>query len=210
MHVKQKTFLGLIALLFASSLFFAMKPLEHGYKIGDEATDFELKNVDGNIVSMGMMKYASAKGFIIVFTCNHCPFSKKYEDRIIALNKKYEGLGYPLIAINPNDPEREPEDSFENMQKLAKEKGYTFPYLIDETQRLTYFYGAERTPHVYVVKKEAGKYKVAYIGAIDDDVQNQKEKKEKYVEKAVDELIAGKPVSQPLTKAVGCSIKWKQ
>ncbi len=209
----MKMKLRLIAFLFAiglTGIFTAMKPLEHGYKVGDEATDFELKNVDGNKVSMGMMKYSSAKGFIVVFTCNHCPFSVKYEDRIIALNKKYESLGFPLIAINPNDPEREPEDSFENMQKRAKEKGFTFPYLIDETQRISFFYGAERTPHAYVLKKESGKLKVVYIGAIDDDVQNQKDKKEKYVETAVDELLAGKPVTKSLTKAVGCAIKWKQ
>jgi hypothetical protein len=115
-----------------------------------------------------------------------------------------------LVAINPNDPEREPEDSFENMQKLAKAKSYPFPYLVDDTQRLTYFYGAEKTPHVYVLKKEAGKLKVAYIGAIDDNVQYPKEVKEKYVENAVDELIAGKPVTKTQTKAVGCGIKWKQ
>jgi peroxiredoxin len=187
-----------------------MKPLEEGYKVGDEAMDFELKNVDGNAVSLGMMKYSSAKGFIIVFTCNHCPFSIKYEDRIIALNKKYEPLGFPLIAINPNDPEREPEDSFENMKLRAKEKGFTFPYLMDETQKISFSYGAERTPHAYVLKKEGGKLKVAYIGAIDDDVQNQKDKKNRYVEAAVDELLAGKPVTRSLTKAVGCAIKWKQ
>jgi len=209
MNKFQKT-ISIGALLIAASAVFSLKPAEKGYKIGDIATDFELKNVDGNMLSTSQMKYSSAKGFIIAFTCNHCPFAQKYEDRIIALSKKYEPLGYPLIAINPNDPEREPEDSFENMQKVAKEKNYPFPYLIDETQRLSFTYGAEKTPHVYVVKKEGGKLKVAYIGAIDDNVQNAKEVKEKYVEAAVDELIAGKPVSKPLTKAVGCMIKWKQ
>ncbi len=207
MNVKNLVLLFGVVL---SGLLVSMKPQEHGYKIGDEATDFQLKNVDGNMVSLGMIKYSSAKGFIVVFTCNHCPFSVKYEDRVMALAKKYEALGYPLIAINPNDPEREPEDSFENMQKRAKEKGFTFPYLVDETQRISYFYGAERTPHVYVLKKEGAKYIVSYIGAIDDDVHNQKEKKEKYVEAAVDELIAGKPVTKAMTKAVGCAIKWKQ
>ena len=209
MYKIQKT-ISFLVILVAGTFIFASKPLEHGYKIGDEAIDFELKNVDGNKVSLGMIKYSAAKGFIVVFTCNHCPFAKKYEERIIALSKKYETLGFPLVAINPNDPEREPEDSFENMQKLAKEKNYPFPYLIDETQRLTYFYGAEKTPHVYVLKKEGGKMKVAYIGAIDDNVQNVKDVKEKYVEQAVDQLLAGKPVTKPQTKAVGCMIKWKQ
>jgi glutathione peroxidase-family protein len=202
-----RIFLPLLAIsLLASS----SRPLEHGYKIGDFAEDFQLKDTEGNMVSLGMIRYSSAKGFIIVFTCNHCPFSKKYEDRIIALSKKYEPLGYPLIAINPNDVEREPEDSYENMQKLARQKSYPFPYLHDEPQRTTFFFGAEKTPHVYVLKKESGKYKVSYIGAIDDDVQNTKEKKQKYVENAVDELLAGKAVSVSETKAVGCGIKWKQ
>jgi glutathione peroxidase-family protein len=120
--------LPLLSILALSLINIAAKPIELGYKIGDYAADFELKNIDGNMVKLGLMKYNSAKGFIIVFTCNHCPFSKKYEDGIIALNKKYEPLGFPLIAINPNDPELEPEDSFENMQIRAKEKGFTFRF----------------------------------------------------------------------------------
>jgi len=200
--------ISIFSIIAGAIVVFALSPMEHGYKVGDIATDFDLKNVDGNKVSLGQIKYSSAKGFIVVFTCNHCPFAKKYEERIIALSKKYEPLGFPLVAINPNDPEREPEDSFENMQKLAKEKNYPFPYLIDETQKITYAYGAEKTPQVYVVKKEGGKLKVAYIGAIDDNVSN--EAKEKYVEAAVDEILAGKAVSKTMTKAVGCVIKWKQ
>jgi peroxiredoxin len=201
----------LLCLLFFSAIaIFAFSPMEHGYKVGDVAQDFELKNVDGNMLSLNQMKYANAKGFILVFTCNHCPFAQKYEERIIALAKKYEPLGFPLIAINPNDPEREPEDSFENMVKRAKEKNFPFPYLVDETQKTTYFYGAEKTPQVYVLKKEGGKKIVAYIGAIDDNVQYAKDVKEKYVENAVDEILAGKPVSKSTTKAVGCTIKWKQ
>lgn len=202
--------LSYLALFVFVGMLVSMKPGDHGYKIGDEAMDFELKNVDGSKVSMGMMRYSNAKGFIIVFTCNHCPFAKRYEDRIIALSKKYEPLGFPLIAINPNDPELEPEDSFENMQKRAKEKNFPFPYLVDETQRLTYFYGAEKTPHAFVLRKSGAKYIVSYIGAIDDDFKNEKEKKDKYVEAAVDELLAGKPVTRTMTKAIGCIIKWKQ
>ena len=207
---KMQSAAALFLLAVSLFVFTAMAPNEHGYKVGDIAQDFELKNVDGNMVSMGLMKYSSAKGFIIVFTCNHCPFSQKYEDRIIELSKKFEPMGYPLIAINPNDPEREPEDSYENMQKRAKEKNYPFPYLVDDTQRLTYAYGAEKTPHVYILKKEGGKLKVAYIGAIDDNAKNASEVKEKYVEKALGELLAAKPVTQSTTKAIGCTIKWKQ
>lgn len=202
---------GISLLLFG---LFAFKPQDRGYKIGDVAADFNFKNVDGNLVSMGQIKYSNAKGFIIVFTCNHCPFAQKYEERIIALSKKYEPLGFPLLAINPNDPEREPDDSFEQMQKVAKEKNYPFPYLVGsntiETQRLAQTYGAEKTPHVYLLKKESGKLKVAYIGAIDDNVQNAAEVKEKYVEKAIEEILAGKPVTKTMTKAIGCTIKWMQ
>src|SRR5690606_37636002 len=95
-----------------------------GYDIGDLAIDFELKNVDGKMVSLA--NYTDAKGFILTFTCNHCPFSKAYEDRLIALDKKYGPKGYPVIAINPSDPAKDKSESFEKMQERAKEKGFTF------------------------------------------------------------------------------------
>jgi peroxiredoxin len=202
--------LSVSGLLLALVSVFSFVQPQQGYKPGDAAEDFNLKNIDGNMLSMSNKKYANAKGFIIVFTCNHCPFSKKYEDRIIDLAKKYEPLGFPLIAINPNDPVREPEDSFENMVKLAKEKKYPFPYLWDESQGTAKAYGAQKTPHVYVLKKEGDTRIVAYIGAIDDNSLKAKDAKVKYVENAVDEILAGKAVSNPLTKAVGCTVKWKQ
>src|SRR3954462_14452704 len=103
-----------------------------GYKPGDKATDFKLKNTDGKMVSLA--DYKNAKGFIVVFTCNHCPYAKAYESRVLELDKKYASKGYPVIAINPNDPKVEEEDSFDNMAARAKQKHYTFPYLFDETQ----------------------------------------------------------------------------
>ncbi len=178
-----------------------------GYNVGDKAADFKLQNIDGKMVSMADFK--SAKGFIITFTCNHCPFAKAYEDRIIALNAKYAPLGYPVIAINPNDPKQVEEDSYVNMQKRAKEKSFTFPYLIDETQEVTRTFGAAHTPHIYIVQKSGNDYVVKYIGAIDDNSGDATAVKEKYAEKAVDALLAGKPVNPSSTKAVGCSIKWK-
>ncbi|MBL0102932.1 MAG: thioredoxin family protein [Bacteroidetes bacterium] len=178
-----------------------------GYQVGDEGRDFSLKNIDGKMLSMKDMK--DAKGVILVFTCNHCPFSKAYEERIIALDKKYAPLGYPVIAINPNDKTREPEDSFENMQIRAKEKGFSFPYLYDETQEIAQSYGATRTPHVYVLKKEGAKFIVKYIGAIDDNSDEPEKVTAKYAENAVDALLANKAVATPETKAIGCGIKWK-
>lgn len=178
---------------------------QSGYKIGDAATDFKLKNVDNKTVSLS--DYKSAKGFIVVFTCNHCPFAKAYQDRIIALDKKYASLGYPVIAINPNDPKLEPTDSFEAMQVRANEKGFTFPYLFDDGQKVYPQYGATKTPHVFVLNKENGKNIVRYIGAIDDNYAKPEEVSNKYVEAAVDALLAGKPIAQTTTVAIGCGIK---
>ncbi len=179
-----------------------------GYKIGDSARDFSLKNVDGKMVSMKDMK--NAKGFIVVFTCNHCPFAKAYESRIIELDKKYSAKNYPVIAINPNDVSVVPDDSFENMIVLSKDKGYSFPYLYDETQEIASAYGATRTPHLFVLQKVDEKYIVKYIGAIDNNTEEADKADKKYVEEAVDALIAGKNVTTAETKAIGCGIKWKK
>lgn len=195
-------------LLFAAVLMLASFKPEGGYKVGDKATDFKLTNVDDKKVSLA--DYKDAKGFIVVFTCNHCPFSVKYEDRIIALDKKYKGKGYPVIAINPNDAAQHAEDDFENMKKRAKDKKFTFPYLHDEAQAIATAYGAARTPHVFVLQKQGSDLVVKYIGAIDDNSDDAKAAKEKYVESAVDALLAGKAVSPDFTKAIGCTIKWKK
>ncbi|MDP3352660.1 MAG: redoxin domain-containing protein, partial [Flavobacteriaceae bacterium] len=126
-----------IVLLLAS---FSLINNKEGYKIGDNATDFKLKNVNDKMVSLSDFK--KAKGFIVIFTCNHCPYSVAYEDRIIELDKKYKDKGYPVIAINPNNPAKEPKDSFDLMKVRAKEKGFTFPYLFDDGQKIYPQYGA--------------------------------------------------------------------
>lgn len=175
------------------------------YKIGDKATDFKLKSVDGKMY--GMSDYKDAKGFIVVFTCNHCPFAVKYEDRINALAKKYKSKGYVLLAINPNDPAVQAEDSYELMKVRAKEKGFAFPYLFDEGQKIYPQYGATKTPHVFLLDKNRI---VKYIGAIDDNVDSANDVKEKYLENAIAALESGKKPSPETTKAIGCSIKVKK
>ena len=140
-----------IMIMFSISMLTMPSVYAQGYNVGDAASDFKLKNVDGKFVSLS--DYPEAKGFIIIFTCNHCPYAKAYQDRIIQLDKKYKPLGYPVIAISPNDPEIVPEDSYENMVLVAKEKGFTFPYLFDGTQEVYRKYGAKRTPHVYLLEK---------------------------------------------------------
>lgn len=176
-----------------------------GYKVGDTAIDFNLKNVDGKMVSLAGIK--DAKGYIVVFTCNACPYAKAYEDRIIALHNKYAPLGYPVVAINPNDKDVQPADSYEKMQERAKEKKIPYSYLYDETQEIAKTYGATRTPHVYLLDKNRV---VKYIGAIDDNSEDASAAKEKYVENAVDALRDGKEISTKETKAIGCGIKWKK
>ena len=200
--MKKLMFLPVLFMLLSS-----FKP-EAGYKVGDRVNDFKLRNV--NDKSLSLSDFPDAKGFIVVFTCNHCPFSVKYEDRINALDKKYKEKGFPVIAINPNDPEAHPSDDFDGMKKRAKEKKFTFPYLHDESQAVATAYGAARTPHVYILQKGVAGTVVKYIGAIDDNSDSEKDVKEKYVENAVDALLAGKPVNPEFTKAIGCTIKWKK
>lgn len=179
-----------------------------GYGIGDKATDFKLKNVDGKMVSLSDFK--SAKGFIVIFTCNHCPYAKKYEDRIVELDKKYKDQGYPVIAINPNDPSVQPEDGYKQMIERAKQKGFTFPYLVDEGQKVFPQYGATKTPHVFVLQKENGKNIVKYIGAIDNNYENPNDVSEYYAQDAVNALIKGEPVKMTKTVAIGCTVKVKK
>ncbi len=176
-----------------------------GYKVGDVATDFSLKNTDGKMVSL--KDYKDAKGFIIVFTCNHCPFAIANEDRLIALDAKYKKLGYPVIAINPNNPKINEDDSFDKMIVRANEKGFTFPYLFDEGQKIYPQYGATKTPHIFVLEKTKSGNKVAYIGAIDDNTKNPEKVTKKYVEDAVDALLKGNQPTVTETVAIGCSIK---
>lgn len=180
----------------------------NGYEVGDEAADFKLKNIDGKMVSLSDFK--SAKGFIVVFTCNHCPYAKKYEDRIVELDKKFKDQGYPVIAVNPNDPNVQPEDDYKQMIERAKQKGFTFPYLVDEGQKIYPLYGATKTPHVFILQKENGKNIVKYIGAIDNNYENPNDVSEYYVQDAVNALIKGESVKMNKTVAIGCTIKVKK
>jgi peroxiredoxin len=178
---------------------------DKGYDIGDVATDFKLENIDGNFVSLSDFK--QAKGFILVFTCNTCPYAVAYEDRIEALNKEYAPKGYPVIAIMPNNVQSKPGDSMTAMQKRAKEKGFTFPYLIDADQSIYPQYGATKTPHVYILESTDKGPVVQYIGAIDDNYKDAALVKIKYVQNAVDALLEGVTFETHKTKAIGCSIK---
>lgn len=191
----------------ACVLFVAASPLKGGYDIGDTVADFKLKNVTGKMISLS--DYTTSKGVIVIFDCNTCPYSKAYNDRIKGLHTKYASQGFPVVAIQPNDPTISQGDSFEEMIKYAEKKKYDFPYLFDETQKVAKAFGATNTPHVYLLKNEGGKFSVAYIGAIDDNSRDASAVTKKYVEEAIESLMASKEVPTTKTKAVGCTIKWK-
>lgn len=197
--IKSIFLLAVVALTTAA---FTLKPVA-GYAVGDTISDFKLKNVDGDFLSLS--DYDDAKGFIIIFTCNTCPYSVANEDRIIALNDKYEDSGYPVIAINPNNPISVPEESMEKMKIRSDEKGFNFPYLLDEGQKVYPKFGATKTPHVFIVTKND--MKVQYIGAIDNSSRDEDAVTEKYVENAVDALLNNKKIEKTTTVAIGCSIK---
>jgi peroxiredoxin len=186
----------------------AMVMIQAGLNPGDIAKEFTLKNVDGKEVSLS--NYMDQKGVILVFTCNPCPFANAYEERIIQLHQKYAGQGFPVVAINPNDETLSPEDSMEKMKLRASEKNYPFPYLKDETQDIFRAYGATRTPHIYLLEKKGGKFRVAYIGSIDDNAMNAAAVTNRYLEKAIAAVQAGNPPNPSTTKAIGCTIKAKE
>jgi len=188
-------------------LFFAGTTDPAGYSVGDAVQDFELKSVSGEMVSLS--NYEGAKGVILIFDCNTCPYSKAYRERIKDLHSKYAEKGYPVVAVQPNDPARSPGDSFDNMKSYAKEHNYQHAYLYDESQEVAKRFGATNTPHVYVLKKDGGKMVVNYIGAIDNNTKDAAAADKKYVENAVDALLDGKTPETKSTKAIGCTIKWK-
>ena len=193
-----------LLVLFISA--FALNNMtQKGYGIGDLADDFSLKNIDNSMVSLA--DYKDAKGFIVTFTCNTCPFAVLYEDRIQALNEKYGSQGYPVIAIMPNNTDVKPGDNMQAMKQRAQEKGFTFPYLIDKGQKVYPKFGATKTPHIYVLEKTKKGNVVKYIGAIDDNHEDASAVKIKFIENAVDALLKGEEVMRKETKAIGCSIK---
>ena len=186
-------------------LTFAM--VNAGLKPGDTAVEFSLRKVDGTTVSLS--DYSDQKGVIVIFTCNPCPFAKAYEQRIIALHQSYASQGFPVVAINPNDDEISPDDTLEKMKERAGEEEYPFPYLKDETQEVYKAYGAARTPHIFLLQNTGGEFKVAYIGAIDDNAMDAKLVTSRYLELAIAALVSGSSPDPATTKAIGCTIKTK-
>ena len=202
----KKSIIFVLAVLVLTTIVMAFtgeKPKDvKGYAIGDIAEDFSLKNVDGRMVSLD--SYSEAKGWVVVFTCNTCPWAKKYEQRLIDMHNISNKKGYPVVAIQPNDPAISGGDSFEAMQRRSKEKGFPFVYLFDEDQSVFPKYGATKTPHVFLLDSDK---KVRYIGAIDDSPADASGVETNYVLSAIESIDNGESVKVTSTKAIGCSIK---
>lgn len=201
----------IIILLIATFLSFSFSEnelvLANGIKIGDKAPSFNLKNIDGKKYSLENITDANGKkpkGYILVFTCNTCPYAKANENRLIQLHDKYAPKGYPVVAIQPNDPAVQPGDSFDAMKKNAEEKGFPFLYLFDEGQQIYPKYGATRTPEVFLLDSEQI---LKYHGAIDDSPRDESGVSVKFVEEAISAMMAGKNIQTTTTKSIGCSIK---
>ena len=178
----------------------AMRKLE----IGQRAPDFTLPGVDGKDYSLSSFK--DNKIVVVLFTCNHCPYVQAYEERLICIQRDYGSKSVQLIAVNANDAVAYPEDSFDNMVRRAKERQFSFPYLRDETQRVARAYGAEYTPEAFLLNS---KVQVRYIGRIDDNWQHPDKVKTHDLRNAIDAVLAHKKVENPITHAIGCTIKWK-
>jgi peroxiredoxin len=178
--------------------------LDNKLKIDSRAPGFSLPATDGKFYSLN--SFTDKKILIVIFSCNHCPYVQAYEDRIITLQSEFEKNGVQIVAINSNDDEKYPDDSFEEMKKRVTDKKFNFPYLRDETQNVAKAYGATHTPQIFLFDENR---KLKYEGKIDDNWQEPDKVKSKYLRDAIEEVLASKEVSVPETFSIGCTIKWK-
>lgn len=193
---------GLILAIFGFTL------INFTIKDDDNVKDFKLKNVDGSYVSLS--NYPDAKGFIIVFTCNHCPFAKLYPARLNELNLKYKKLGIPLLAISSTDTIAYEEDTYVKMVEKSKNESFNFPYLYDGQQTVAKNFKAQKTPHAYVIWKEKGQWTIKYQGAIDDNGAEPEKVENNYIALAIEQLLNNKEVKIKETKSIGCQIRFRK
>ena len=175
-------------------------------QIGKVIPAFSLRNIDNKTVNL--VDYKNAKGFIVVFTCNHCPFAKLYTQRLNDLSKHYDSLGVYLLAINSMDTGIYEDESFSLMQKRAETEGYLFPYLQDASQKTGKLFKAKHTPQAYVLWKENNNWVIKYTGAIDDNGENPP-LANPFIAKAVDALLKGEIISNSETETFGCRIIYR-
>lgn len=171
---------------------------------GDEAIPFTLPGVDGEAYSFS--NYQEKAAIAVIFTCNHCPYARAWENRIVSIQNDYAGRDVQVLAINANNAEKYPDDGFPQMQQRAEEKAFSFPYLQDESQEVATAYGAERTPEVFLFD---GDRKLAYHGAVDDNYDDPNAVQDHYLRDAIEAVLSGGEPSTSETRPVGCTIKWK-
>ena len=193
--------------IFISSIFSFILITQSSAQNDTTSLDFSLKNVNGNMFSLN--DYHNAKGFIVVFTCNHCPFAKLYPKRLNKLNKKYHHKGFPLLAISSTDTVLYAEDTYDNMVIKANKEKFNFPYLYDSAQSVAKLFNAERTPQAFVLLKENNNWVIKYNGAIDDNGAEPKKVKVDYVSDAVEALLKNQKVLITETKSIGCKIMFR-
>jgi peroxiredoxin len=206
----MKKFTGLALFAFAFVAAFAVQaqtPVAKGYAVGDAVADFQVRNITNQFVNLS--DYASQKGVVVVFMANHCPFSKAYEDRLMAIHNKFAAQGYPVLAVQASDVTIYPEDSYEVVQSRSRERGFPFPYTIDESQSVAHAFGASRTPQAFVLVRTAGKFVVQYMGAIDDNPQDAAGVQKHYLDDALVSQTTGRAIQTNTTRPIGCAVKWK-
>ena len=166
-----------------------------------------LPGTDGKVYSSN--DFADRKAVVVVFSCNHCPYVQAYENRMIAFQNEYSPKGVQLIAINSNEIVNYPDDNFEEMVRRARARGFNFPYLRDEDQTVAESFGATHTPQFFVFAGEPANRRLHYSGKMDDNYQDPAAVKRQYLREAVDAVLGGKPVPEPETHSIGCTIKWR-
>lgn len=179
-----------------------MEPLTIGTHMPDFAN---LKGVDGK--TYGSDSFKDAPFLLVVFSCNHCPYVKAYEDRIIDFVSRYKEKGLATIYINSNEDQNYPEDRFDEMVKRAQEKNFPFPYVRDEDQTVAKAFGATHTPEFFLFDSERT---LRYHGRFDDNWKDPHNVRRRYLQEALDALLEGKAVSEPEVHSIGCTIKWKR
>jgi peroxiredoxin len=159
--------------------------------------------------AVALTQYTQAKGFIVVFTCNHCPFAKLYSKRLNALNAKYAPMGVPLLAINSIDTLVYSNENLQAMAIEARKRQYDFPYLWDADQQIAKQFNAQHTPQAFVIWKTENAWQIQYSGAIDNNGAEPQKATQNYVSNAINDLLNFKPVAKPLTESFGCKIYYR-
>jgi len=177
----------------------------NGMAVGTPAPDFSLPGVDGKTYALD--GFADAQVLVVIFTCNHCPYAKAVEERLVQLQHDYAARGVRLVAINPNDERAYPDDSFEHMIERARVRGFNFPYLRDASQMVARAYDAACTPDIFVFGRDR---KLVYNGRFDDNWQNPSKVTRHELALVLDATLAGRPVGFEAVPSMGCSIKWKK